>query len=115
MAQRPPDAPGSIQQRKYRSALVAIALLCVVALVISALYELHRSRREVQERAANEIDVLARVFAEQTRRSLQTVDIMLKKLQDVTAAQVQAAPTFPSQQELNWMDRASQNDGVGGN
>jgi len=31
------------------------------------------------------------------------------------AAQVQAAPTFPSQQELNWMDRASQNDGVGGN
>jgi len=31
------------------------------------------------------------------------------------AAQVQAAPKFPSQQELNWMDRASQNDGVGGN
>ena len=31
------------------------------------------------------------------------------------AAQVQAAPTFPSQQELNWMNRASQNDGVGGN
>ena len=33
------------------------------------------------------------------------------------AAQVQAAPTkAPSQQELNWMDRASQPyDGIGGN
>jgi signal transduction histidine kinase len=63
-------------------ALIVAALLFVGALGASALYELDRSRREAQERAANEIDVLARVFAEQTRRSLQTVDIMLRSIAD---------------------------------
>src|SRR4029453_17860464 len=37
-------------------------------------------KREAQQRAEHEIDALARVFAEQTRRSLQTVDIMLRSL-----------------------------------
>ena len=54
----------------------------MVALAISALYELDRSRHEAQQRAAHEIDALARVFAEQTRRSLQTVDIMLRSVAD---------------------------------
>jgi signal transduction histidine kinase/ActR/RegA family two-component response regulator len=59
-----------------------VALIFVVALVASAAYELNRSQREAQERAALEIDALARVFAEQTRRSLQTVDIMLRSVAD---------------------------------
>jgi signal transduction histidine kinase/ActR/RegA family two-component response regulator len=52
----------------------------MIALALSALYELDRSKREAQERAEHEVDALARVFAEQTRRSLQTVDIMLRSL-----------------------------------
>src|SRR5258705_2113920 len=82
MGQQPPEALGPIQQPKFTPALVVAALLFVVALVASALYELNRSRDEAQERAAHEIDALARVFAEQTRRSLQTVDIMLRAIAD---------------------------------
>ena len=82
MGRQPPEAPGPIQQAKFTSALLGVALLFVGALVASALYELNHSQREAQERAAREIDVLARVFAEQTRRSLQTVDIMLRAVAD---------------------------------
>src|ERR1700752_3270454 len=83
MAQLPPEPPGRpIQQPKFTSVLLVAALLSVVALVVSALYELSRSQREAQERAAHEIDALPRVFAEQTRRSLQTVDIMLRSVAD---------------------------------
>src|SRR3982074_1850040 len=82
MGQQPPGPLGPIQQPKFTSALVVAALLFVVALVASAAYELNRSHREAEERAAHEIDALARVFAEQTRRSLQTVDIMLRSLAD---------------------------------
>ena len=80
MGQRSPKAADSLQQPKFTSALLVGALLFLVALAISALYELDRSRHEAQQRAAHEIDALARVFAEQTRRSLQTVDIMLRSL-----------------------------------
>src|ERR1700752_3312115 len=71
-----------VKQPKFTRTLLVAALLFVLALVASALYELDRSRREAQERAAHEIDALARVFAEQTRRSLQTVDIMLRSVAD---------------------------------
>ena len=71
-----------VQPPKFTAALLGVALVFVVALVASALYELNRSQREAQERAASEIDALARVFAEQTRRSLQTVDIMLRSVAD---------------------------------
>lgn len=71
-----------VQPPKFTAALLGVALLFVVALVASALHELNRSQREAQERAASEIDALARVFAEQTRRSLQTVDIMLRSVAD---------------------------------
>jgi signal transduction histidine kinase len=79
-----PKRPGGffLKARSLNSALLAAALLFTAALLASALYELNRSRQEALERAANEIDVLARVFAEQTRRSLQTVDIMLRGLAD---------------------------------
>ena len=60
--------------------LLGAAALFVVALVLSALYELDRSKRETQSRSAQEIDALGRVLAEQTRRSLQTVDIMLRSV-----------------------------------
>ena len=73
------EASGNVQQTKFTSALLVVALLLVAALVAGALYEVNRSQREAQERAANEIDSLARVFAEQTRRSLQTVDILLRR------------------------------------
>jgi signal transduction histidine kinase/CheY-like chemotaxis protein len=79
-ARRAPDAPGPIQLPRLPPPLVAAALLFVVALAIGALYELDRSQREAQLRATQEIDALARVFAEQTRRSLQTVDIMLRSV-----------------------------------
>ena len=82
MGQQPLEALAPIRRPKFTSALVVAALLFVVALVASALYELNRSQREAQERAAHEIDSLARVFAEQTRRSLQTVDIMLRSVAD---------------------------------
>src|SRR6266850_1725477 len=77
-----PETPGPSQPPKFTAALLGVALLFVAALVASALYELNRSQREAQERAAREIDALARVFAEQTRRSLQTVDIMLRSVAD---------------------------------
>lgn len=80
MVQRIPDAPGSILQPKFRAPLFGATLLFVVALVLSALYELDRSKREALLRSAQEIDALARVLAEQTRRSLQTVDIMLRSV-----------------------------------
>ena len=82
MGQRTPEALGSIQQLKLTSTILVAALLFVVALLTGAVYELDRSKREAQERAAREIDVLARVFAEQTRRSLQTVDTMLRSVAD---------------------------------
>ena len=82
MGEQALEAAGPIRRPKFTSALVVAALLFVVALVASALYELDRSQREAQERAAHEIDSLARVFAEQTRRSLQTVDIMLRSVAD---------------------------------
>src|ERR1700754_1719308 len=82
MGLQPPESSGSIQPPKFAAALLGVALLFVVALVASALYELNRSEREAQERAAHEIDALARVFAEQTRRSLQTVDIMMRSVAD---------------------------------
>jgi PAS domain S-box-containing protein len=75
-----PEPPGLVRPLKLTSALFVSALLFMVALALGALYELDRSKREAQERAAHEIDALARVFAEQTRRSLQTVDIMLRSL-----------------------------------
>jgi signal transduction histidine kinase/CheY-like chemotaxis protein len=80
MRKQPLPAHSSLQQPRSNAALLLAALLFVGALVASALFELDRSHREAQERAANEIDVLARVFAEQTRRSLQTVDIMLRSV-----------------------------------
>jgi signal transduction histidine kinase/ActR/RegA family two-component response regulator len=80
--QQAAGAPGATQQPKLTLALLVAALVFVAALAASALYELSRSRNEAQQRAANEIDVLARVFAEQTRRSLQTVDIMLRSIAD---------------------------------
>src|SRR5437667_3028371 len=80
MGPQPSDALGPTRQQKFTSALLGAALLFFVALVASALYELNRSQREAQERAAHEIDALARVFGEQTRRSLQTVDIMLRSV-----------------------------------
>jgi signal transduction histidine kinase/ActR/RegA family two-component response regulator len=80
MGQRPPEVSNPVQRLKFTSTLLVGALLFVVALAASALYELDRSKREAQERAAQEIDALARVFAEQTRRSLQTVDIMLRSV-----------------------------------
>jgi hypothetical protein len=73
---------GPLQQPKFTSALIVAALLFVIALVAGALYELDRSHREAEARAAHEIDALARVFAEQTRRSLQTVDTMLRSVAD---------------------------------
>jgi signal transduction histidine kinase/CheY-like chemotaxis protein len=81
MAARPPDLPDHadpLPPLKLTSALVVGAVLFILALAVSADYELDRSRMEVEQRAAREIDALARVFAEQTRRSLQTVDIMLR-------------------------------------
>src|SRR5450432_3768609 len=80
MGKRSTQAPGPLRQLTVTSTLLVGALVFVVALAVSALYELDRSQREAQERAAHEIDALARVFAEQTRRSLQTVDIMLRSL-----------------------------------
>jgi len=80
MGRQPGEGP--VQQPRFTLALLVAALLFVGALGASALYELSRSRREAQERAAHEIDALARVFAEQTRRSLQTVDIMLRGVAD---------------------------------
>jgi len=78
MGKRSAEAAGLLQQPKITPTLLVGALLFVAALGLSALYELDRSQREAQQRAAHEIDTLARVFAEQTRRSLQTVDIMLR-------------------------------------
>ncbi|MDB5861049.1 MAG: sensor hybrid histidine kinase, partial [Ramlibacter sp.] len=82
----PYQSPGRIAQARFTAALCIAALVFVAALVASALYELDRSRSEAQERAANEIDVLARVFAEHTRRSLQTVDTMLRSIADAERA-----------------------------
>jgi signal transduction histidine kinase len=82
MRQLPARTPAPVRQAKFTWALDLAASLFVAALIASAVYELNRSRHEAQERAANEIDVLARVFAEQTRRSLQTVDIMLRSIAD---------------------------------
>jgi signal transduction histidine kinase/CheY-like chemotaxis protein len=82
MGRQPPESLGPIRQPKLSLALLVAALLFVVALVASAMYELIRSRHDAQERAADEIGALARVFAEQTRRSLQTVDIMLRAVAD---------------------------------
>jgi signal transduction histidine kinase/CheY-like chemotaxis protein len=90
MRHRTSQAPGRFPQGRFTVALWVAALVFVAALVASALYELSRSRNEAQERAANEIDVLARVFAEHTRRSLQTVDIMLRSI-----AGAQRAGTLP--------------------
>jgi len=79
MAARPlADQADPLPPLKLTSALVVGAVLFVVALMVGAVYELNRSRMEAEQRAAREIDALARVFAEQTRRSLQTVDIMLR-------------------------------------
>src|SRR5436305_13612169 len=78
MAARPSDHADSPPPLKLSSALVVAVLLFIAALGVSADYELDRSRMEAEQRAAREIDALARVFAEQTRRSLQTVDISLR-------------------------------------
>jgi signal transduction histidine kinase len=96
MGQRPPGASGPTQQLRLTSTLFVVAFLFVMALALSALYELDRSRREAEQRAAHEIDALARVFAEQTRRSLQTVDIMLRALAE--AHRDQTLPPLDSRQ-----------------
>jgi signal transduction histidine kinase/ActR/RegA family two-component response regulator len=73
-----PDHADPLPPLKLTSALVVGAVLFIVALAVSADYEVDHSRMEAEQRAAREIDALARVFAEQTRRSLQTVDITLR-------------------------------------
>jgi hypothetical protein len=79
-----------IQQTKFTAALLVAGLVFIGALVASALYELDRSRADAEQRAANEIGVLAHVFAEHTRRSLQTVDTMLRAI-----AEAQRDGTLP--------------------
>ncbi|HEV7574854.1 MAG TPA: ATP-binding protein [Caldimonas sp.] len=96
MAQRPPPASSPPQQLRLTSTFSVVALLFVLALVLTALFELDRSRHEAEQRAAHEIEALARVFAEQTRRSLQTVDIMLRGL--VEAQRDQKLPPLDSPQ-----------------
>jgi hypothetical protein len=81
MAARPPDRPDHadpLPPLKLTSALVVGAVLFIAALAVSANYEVDSSRMEAEQRAAREIDALARVFAEQARRSLQTVDVLLR-------------------------------------
>jgi signal transduction histidine kinase len=106
MGKRSPEASRPLQQLKVTPTLLVGALVFAAALVLSAVYEIDRSQREAQQRAAQEIDALARVFAEQTRRSLQTVDIMLR-----TVAEAHRDQTLPPLDSLEMhQELAAQRD-----
>src|SRR5690349_18909643 len=65
--------------------LLASALF-IAAMVASTAHGLWTSHLEAQRQAEQEIVVLARVLAEQTRRSLQTVDLVLREIADAQRA-----------------------------
>ncbi len=62
--------------------IVVASGLFVAAMIASTAHDLWSSRREAQRQAEQEIGALARVLAEQTRRSLQAVDVMLREIAD---------------------------------
>jgi signal transduction histidine kinase/ActR/RegA family two-component response regulator len=72
------ERPGEARRRW----MVGASALFIVAMVASTAHDLWVSRRQVERQAEQEIMVLARVLAEQARRSLQAVDIMLGEVAD---------------------------------
>jgi PAS domain S-box-containing protein len=73
----PPDTYAT--RRRW---IVGASALFIAAMLASTGHDLWTSRREAERQAEREIVVLARVLAEQTRRSLQTVDVMLREIAD---------------------------------
>ncbi|WP_280151576.1 ATP-binding protein [Piscinibacter sp. XHJ-5] len=76
------DRQGEVRRRWIIGAMA----LFITAMIVSAAHDLWTSRREAERQAEQEIVVLARVLAEQTRRSLQTVDVMLREIADAHRA-----------------------------
>jgi PAS domain S-box-containing protein len=62
--------------------LAAGALALIVGMVASAVYDASRTYREVEQRAVASNVALARVLAEQARRSMQEVDLVLRQVAD---------------------------------
>ena len=80
-------APPTDRQRQLRRRwIIGASALFIAAMIASTAHDLWTSRRETQRQAEQEIVVLARVLAEQARRSLQTVDVMLREIADAHRA-----------------------------
>jgi PAS domain S-box-containing protein len=79
-----PDRPGEARRRW----LVGASALFIAAMIASTAHDLFTSHAEAERQAEQEMGVLARVLAEQTRRSLQTVDVMLAEIADAHHAGV---------------------------
>ena len=79
--------PTDKQAETRRRWIIGASALFVAAMIGSAAHDLWTSRREAERQAEQEIVVLARVLAEQTRRSLQTVDVMLREIAEAHRAE----------------------------
>ena len=78
----PTDRQGVLRRRW----IIGASTLFIAAMVASAAHDLWTSRNEAERQAEQEIVVLARVIAEQTRRSLQAVDVTLREIADAHRA-----------------------------
>ncbi|NML46202.1 response regulator [Ramlibacter sp. G-1-2-2] len=95
MAVRSPERQNELRRRW----LGAAGVLFIAAMLASTAHGLWTDRHAMERRASEEMAVLARVLAEQARRSLQTVEVMLLGIADdersgdlrgLDAAQLQA-------------------------
>jgi signal transduction histidine kinase/ActR/RegA family two-component response regulator len=82
MSAAAPDRQG-VARRRW---IIGASTLFIATMIGSTAHDLWTSRREAERQAEQEIVVLARVLAEQTRRSLQAVDVMLREIADTHAA-----------------------------
>jgi signal transduction histidine kinase/ActR/RegA family two-component response regulator len=78
-----PDQPTAVPDKQgdaRRRWLVVAGALFIAAMVASTAHDLFTSHRQAEVQQEQNMLVLARVLAEQTRRSLQTVDVMLAEI-----------------------------------
>jgi signal transduction histidine kinase/CheY-like chemotaxis protein len=77
------DLPHGGTQRRW---IVGASALFIAAMIVSTAHGLWTSHREAQRQAEQEILVLSRVLAEQTRRSLLAVDVALREVAEARRA-----------------------------
>jgi signal transduction histidine kinase/ActR/RegA family two-component response regulator len=82
MAAPPPDRQSQVRRRWIGGA----SALFIAAMIASTGHDLWTSRAEARRQAEQEVVVLGRVLAEQTRRSLEAVDVTLREIADAQRA-----------------------------